>query len=152
MAWSQWAMTGSYDYTMRVWNVDFVSTDTALSSERCLEVLVHGAPFEALLLVPGAALPRGRCHDDSEGGFPLADQLKVWNPITGQCVQTMSAQHRKSITSLSMFWKPHHPTHSTHPRHWFGRPRAHSLVFATHRDIGTFARHSVGRALDAFGL
>jgi U3 small nucleolar RNA-associated protein 15 len=91
--WTQLAMTGSYDHTVRVWNVH--SVDREMQDGRCLAVLLHGAPVEAICLmksdqedVPVWVL--------SAGGTTI----KVWNPRTGRCVSTVSTHHRKTITSL----------------------------------------------------
>lgn len=91
--WNQLAMTGSYDHTIRIWNVQDVDQD--LQEDRCLAVLSHGEPVECLCLmdsenekVPVWLLSAG-------GRF-----IKVWNPVTGQCLFTVSTQHRKTITSI----------------------------------------------------
>ena len=92
---SQLAVTGSYDHTVRVWNVE--SPSESSDDSRCLAVLNHGAPVEALCLVESDD------HDVplwllSAGGT----KIKVWNPLSGHCVHTISTFHRKTITSLLM--------------------------------------------------
>ena len=65
--------------------------------ERCRFVLQHGAPVEALSWIASTAKEdTGPIWLVSAGGT----SLKVWNPVTGRCVCTLQAQHRKSITSL----------------------------------------------------
>jgi len=85
--------TGSYDHTVRIWNLDDLETDDV--ENRCLAVLSHGAPVEALLVMPSsdATIP---CWLISAGGT----HIKVWNPLSGTCVCTIPAQHRKTISSL----------------------------------------------------
>ena len=94
---SAMAATGSYDHTIRLWKMDDVQdTDTPVDNQdRCRGVLSHGSPVEAILwlrstdpLVPVWLL--------SAGGTTI----KVWNPLSGLCVSTISTQHRKTITCL----------------------------------------------------
>ncbi|KAL7566712.1 hypothetical protein ACA910_017768 [Epithemia clementina (nom. ined.)] len=88
------AFTGSYDHTVRIWDTDQESSFDD-GADRCLAVLVHGAPVESLLLMPSS-------NRDvpvwvlSAGGT----QIKVWNPLTGLCVCKSLSHHRKTITSL----------------------------------------------------
>jgi U3 small nucleolar RNA-associated protein 15 len=97
--------TGSYDHTIRIWNLSELEQDTATTEadvhhhteDRCLSVLTHGAPVESVLLMPSSNV-----HVPvwllSAGGT----NVKVWNPVTGQCVCDLenNARHRKTITSL----------------------------------------------------
>lgn len=93
--WKQLAMTGSYDHSIRVWNVQDIEAGTSGDADRCLSVLSHGAPVEAICLMKS---------DDSKVPVWLLSaggtSIKVWNPVTGQCLATVSTQHRKTITSL----------------------------------------------------
>jgi U3 small nucleolar RNA-associated protein 15 len=96
------AFTGSYDHTIRIWSMDdIVSAKQQEDSkeipqeDRCLSVLSHGAPVEAILLMPSTD-PNVPVWLLSVGGTAV----KVWNPLTGLCVSTTLAQHRKTITSL----------------------------------------------------
>jgi U3 small nucleolar RNA-associated protein 15 len=86
--WKELAISGSYDHTIRLWNMED-------SSGKCFAVLSHGAPVEALLLQPNAD---STCPPWllSAGGTVV----KVWNPLTGKCVCTVATQHVKTITSL----------------------------------------------------
>ncbi|GKY94044.1 hypothetical protein MPSEU_000371100 [Mayamaea pseudoterrestris] len=89
------AATGSYDMTVRVWCMDDVEEENKNLLERCLSVLSHDGPVEALLFLTStnAKVPVWLL---SAGGT----YVKVWNPLTGACVATVHAQHRKTITSL----------------------------------------------------
>eukprot|EP00980_Cylindrotheca_fusiformis_P023819 scaffold11032_cov122-Cylindrotheca_fusiformis.AAC.20 len=91
--WSQLAMTGSYDHTIRVWNVADVQSEA--DNDRCIAVLSHDAPVEALCLMKSEN-PKVPVWLLSAGGRTI----KVWNPVTGQCLSTVTTQHRKTITSL----------------------------------------------------
>ena len=85
--------TGSYDHTIRVWNLE--NREEAIE-DRCLSVLNHGSPVQALLTmrstnpdVPVWLLSAGGTH------------IKVWNPVSGRCIHQIEAQHRKTITTLT---------------------------------------------------
>lgn len=101
-SWTQLAMSGSYDHTIRIWNVEHIGDDTSSSTpeERCLSVLNHGAPVEALLLMPSSSTTSSTLPPVwllSAGGT----HIKVWNPMSGTCVWTVTnSQHRKTITCL----------------------------------------------------
>lgn len=94
------AATGSYDHTVRLWDMEGIGESGGNSEvenrrDRCMSVLQHGAPVEALVWITSsnAAVPIWLV---SAGGTVL----HVWNPILGTCVCTLQAQHRKTITSL----------------------------------------------------
>ena len=100
------AFTGSYDHSIRVWNLDNLPAggsdasssgrdDDEETNHRCLAVLSHGAPVEAMCLQTSED-PNVPVWLLSAGGTVI----KVWNPLTGKCVATVSTQHRKTITSL----------------------------------------------------
>lgn len=97
--WNQLAFTGSYDHTIRVWNLqlngDSNVTADDKGQDRCLAVLLHGAPVEALLTMAStdSQVPVWLI---SAGGVAV----KVWNPLTGECVCTITTQHTKTITAL----------------------------------------------------
>ncbi len=93
--WKQLAMTGSYDHSIRVWNVEDVEKDKTGRGDRCISVLSHDAPVEAVCLMKSDD-PKIPVWLLSAGGT----SIKVWNPITGHCHSTISTQHRKTITSL----------------------------------------------------
>ncbi|KAL3921973.1 MAG: hypothetical protein SGILL_002459 [Bacillariaceae sp.] len=90
---SQLAVTGSYDHTVRVWNVK--NPLETSEGNRCLSVLNHGAPVEAVCLLKSEN-PDVPMWLLSAGGTTI----KVWNPLSGQCAHTVSTFHRKTITSL----------------------------------------------------
>jgi len=92
--WKELAMTGSYDNTIRVWNLENPNEGDQ-NKDRCLAVLSHGAPVEALLLMQN--------DENKDAPWLLSaggTQIKVWNPISGICVLTVNTQHSKAITSL----------------------------------------------------
>lgn len=102
-------VTGSYDHSLRVWDVSNakaadIDNDSTRSTaamkmnmkmeedDRCLAVLDHGAPVEALLVIPGAA-----GFIASAGGT----SLKIWDLTSGRIVHQTS-QHSKTITSMCL--------------------------------------------------
>ena len=98
--WAQLAMTGSYDHTIRVWNIQDISMPAGSGqqeemTDRCVAVLSHGSPVEALCLMKSDN-PDVPVWLVSAGGTTM----KVWNPVTGECLSTVTTQHRKTITSL----------------------------------------------------
>mmetsp|Transcript_12022 Transcript_12022/g.12924 ORF Transcript_12022/g.12924 Transcript_12022/m.12924 type:complete len:651 (-) Transcript_12022:72-2024(-) len=125
--WKELAVTGSYDHTIRVWNVQNIiepkydnnsmkadGNDKKKGEEsRCLAVLMHGAPVEALCF-----LKSSEDNDDvpmwllSAGG----KTIKVWNPLSGQCVGTYTTHHRKTITSLLPVLRTNYEDDSTKTR------------------------------------
>ena len=83
------AITGSYDHTIRVWNLDEEDEDAA-----CLGVMNHGAPVEALLLMK---------NDSGDTPWLLSaggTEIKVWNVLSGLCHSTLSTMHSKTITCM----------------------------------------------------
>lgn len=98
--------TGSYDHTIRLWNVDHIDTDkddnnknesnTNNSNDQCVSILQHGAPVEALQWITSLSYTISPVWLVSAGGIII----KVWNPMNGTCVATIQTQHRKTITSL----------------------------------------------------
>lgn len=93
------AATGSYDHSVRIWNLDNLPDETL---DRCVAILPHGGPVEALLLLPSSN-PDVPVWLLSAGGTVIT----VWNPLTGCCVADVAAQHRKSITSLLAMPRTH---------------------------------------------
>jgi U3 small nucleolar RNA-associated protein 15 len=89
----EWAVTGSYDHTVRIWNIQNVEED--IEESRCLAVLTHGDPVEAVCLLKSEN-PDVPLWLLSTGGTTI----KVWNPLSGQCITTVSTFHRKTITGL----------------------------------------------------
>ena len=104
--WKELAMSGSYDHTIRVWNLENASEGNQ-HKDRCLAVLSHGAPVEAILLM------QNETNKDapwllSAGGT----QIKVWNPLSGTCVSTVNTQHSKTITSMVAMTKKEGESHA----------------------------------------
>jgi U3 small nucleolar RNA-associated protein 15 len=88
--WKELAISGSSDYTIRIWNMQ-------QDENSCLSILQHGAPVEALLLQPHAS------PDTKNPPWLLSaggTTIKVWNPLSGKCVCTLGTQHSKTITSM----------------------------------------------------
>lgn len=102
--WNQLLVSGSYDHTIRVWNVT-----STVQGERCMSVMNHGDPVQALLILPPLGNSYGlenapkTKYDDvpllvSAGGTTL----KIWNPLTGTCIGTYATKHAKTITCLCL--------------------------------------------------
>jgi U3 small nucleolar RNA-associated protein 15 len=88
------AASGSYDHTVRIWNMDDV--EELKDADRCMHVLYHGGPIEAVLWIQASSEASVPAWLVSAGGT----MVKVWNPVTGKEVCALEAQHRKTITSL----------------------------------------------------
>ena len=101
--WTQLLVSGSYDHTIRVWDVSSTS-----QGERCTSVMNHGDPVQALLILPSADSSYGLQKSKIEyENVPLivsagGTTLKIWNPLTGTCIGTYATKHSKTITSLSL--------------------------------------------------
>ena len=110
MEWNSLAMTGSYDHTIRVWNITDIVEETKLDGtpntktnvdyhqpDRCLATLSHGDPVEALCLMTSQNTKHVPVWLLSAGGTTI----KIWNPLTGSCMSTIpTTHHRKTITTL----------------------------------------------------
>mmetsp|Transcript_8427 Transcript_8427/g.13000 ORF Transcript_8427/g.13000 Transcript_8427/m.13000 type:complete len:627 (-) Transcript_8427:4-1884(-) len=89
----QIVFSGSYDHTIRMWNLEGDDTD----DNCCLGILHHGAPVEALLSMP---------HSGKDKFFPPwlisagGTELKLWNILSGTCHATITTRHSKTITSM----------------------------------------------------
>lgn len=125
------AATGSYDHTVRLWNVERLTENNNSNNEenndnnRCRFVLLHGAPVEALQWIKASPLDKQSVdaqRQEQQKQHPKmwlvsagGTQLKVWNPVTGHCVCTLQAQHRKSITCLLQLPRVRTEQHSGGP-------------------------------------
>jgi len=90
-------VTGSYDHSIRLWDCEGITDGDKDRGNRCLSIMNHGAPVEALLaLHPTATTTFKTPIIISAGGT----QLKVWNPETGTLLNTIQTKHSKTITSL----------------------------------------------------
>lgn len=129
--WTDLVVTGSYDHTIRVWNVQNVgeaentsnttsmmdlgdTNDKEIKDEnRCLAVLMHGAPVEALCFIKSSSSLSSSDDDKTKSNAnstpntnPMwllsagGTTVKVWNPLSGQCVCSLTTHHRKTITSI----------------------------------------------------
>ncbi|OQR89716.1 U3 small nucleolar RNA-associated protein [Achlya hypogyna] len=84
---SMWA-TGSYDHTVKLWdmrNAGSASTKATMSMD-------HGAPVEAVLMLPGGNLAI------SAGGT----DIKVWDLLSGGKLLHSFSSHQKTVTCLSL--------------------------------------------------
>jgi U3 small nucleolar RNA-associated protein 15 len=94
------AATGSYDHTIRLWNMENLDDhsnvdDTTIHKDRCIYVLHHGGPVEAVVWVRSTN-PSVPVWLISAGGTVV----KVWNPVTGMEVGAVQVQHRKTVTCM----------------------------------------------------
>ena len=105
-SWSQLVVSGSYDHTIRVWDVE-----SAEQGGECLSVMNHGDPVQALVVLPPTA-SYGRGKASKFDNLPLlvsagGTTLKVWNPLNGSCVLTFRTMHAKTITSICVLDIPY---------------------------------------------
>jgi len=101
-------ITGSYDHTIRGWDVRGLGNNNGIDNEpkdRCLWSSNHGSPIECLLSIS----PSGYCSKKS--AFPLVvsaggTTVKIWDALTGLLKRTLNTRHRKTITSLCFYTLP----------------------------------------------
>jgi U3 small nucleolar RNA-associated protein 15 len=111
--YTQLVISGAYDHTIRVWDIE--STNEK-GRDRCVSVMNHGDPVQALLILPPVSDFRSR-HVDNKGGksdplrrlddLPLlvsvgGTTLKIWNPFNGSCLGAFAIRHAKTITSMCL--------------------------------------------------
>ncbi|KAL7549399.1 hypothetical protein ACHAWF_012668 [Thalassiosira exigua] len=109
--WRELVVSGSYDRTVRIWDVD---SEAAPGEDRCVSILDHGDPVQALLVLPPRRDGGGASGKVAKSkaarrldGVPLlvsagGTTLKVWNPLNGSCVGTFPTKHAKTVTSLCL--------------------------------------------------
>lgn len=121
---NQLAVTGSYDHTIRVWNIDNVDTPDASEKDegRCLATLTHGYPVESVCFLKSTneKVPVWLL---SVGGTTV----KVWNPLSGQCFGTFHTHHRKTITSVLSVLRTNYEEDETKKKNIFMRVLTASL-------------------------
>eukprot|EP00578_Thalassiosira_sp_NH16_P029190 CAMPEP_0181103632 /NCGR_PEP_ID=MMETSP1071-20121207/14971_1 /TAXON_ID=35127 /ORGANISM="Thalassiosira sp., Strain NH16" /LENGTH=723 /DNA_ID=CAMNT_0023186723 /DNA_START=28 /DNA_END=2199 /DNA_ORIENTATION=- len=107
--WSQLVVSGSYDHTLRAWDV------TAPDGEdKCVSIMDHGDPVQAVLVLP--PVPAGVRSSSLSSSSKLDNlpmlvsaggtTLKVWNPFNGRCLGTFGTMHAKTITALCLLDVP----------------------------------------------
>lgn len=102
------ALTGSYDHTVRVWDVGEAQGE-ARDEDRCLTVIDHGAPVEAIVALPPKHVDEE--HDDDNDDDADAELLvlsaggtsiKLWNALTGRLLAVADDGHAKTISTLCL--------------------------------------------------
>ena len=91
--------SGSLDGTVRVWKLNDAGEEAKGETENgdpCLAIMTHGDPVQSLLVLYASGNAGVPCWLLSAGGTTV----KVWNPLSGACIQTIDARHRQTITSL----------------------------------------------------
>ena len=92
-------VSGSYDHTIRVWALDELKSNVNQDideRDRCMAVMNHGAPVEVLLTIQPKKQEAPIVI--SAGGT----EIKLWNPLVGECLTTVQTKHSKTITSLCL--------------------------------------------------
>ncbi|KAL9186901.1 hypothetical protein ACHAXT_010621 [Thalassiosira profunda] len=106
--WGQLVVSGSYDHTIRAWDID---STTERGQDRCVSIMDHGDPIQALLVLPPVGSGVGGSSRSKKASkldaLPLlvsagGTTLKVWNPLNGSCLGTFPTKHAKTITSLCL--------------------------------------------------
>jgi len=112
-SWSQLVVSGSYDHTIRVWDIE-----AADGEDKCVSIMNHGDPIQALLVLPPAVASGGGGSRSSNKKAAKLDNiallvsaggttLKIWNPFNGSLLGTFETKHAKTITSLCLLDIPY---------------------------------------------
>eukprot|EP00559_Dactyliosolen_fragilissimus_P009081 CAMPEP_0184872532 /NCGR_PEP_ID=MMETSP0580-20130426/41343_1 /TAXON_ID=1118495 /ORGANISM="Dactyliosolen fragilissimus" /LENGTH=807 /DNA_ID=CAMNT_0027375347 /DNA_START=175 /DNA_END=2598 /DNA_ORIENTATION=+ len=110
--------TGSYDHTIRIWDVPQYLQNNAhnIIDDGCLSIMNHGAPVQCLIIIQPPQQHQQQQHNHPSSSSSSSQQttttpilasaggtyIKLWNPLTGNCLATISTMHSKTITGMCL--------------------------------------------------